>query len=112
MKNDLPLVSIIIPTYNGEKHIAQTLKSIIAQDYENIEIILSDDVSTDNTVKISRELLEKSRYKFKIVERSINGGQCSARNTGYNAASGEYVIFFYHDFIKFFNLFYILYLYE
>lgn len=97
MKNDLPLVSIIIPTYNGEKHIAQTLKSIIAQDYENIEIILSDDVSTDNTVKISRELLEKSRYKFKIVERSINGGQCSARNTGYNAASGEYVIFFDHD---------------
>ena len=97
METDLHLVSIIIPTYNGEKHISKTLNSIIEQDYENIEIILADDVSSDNTVKISREILENSGKKFKIIERSKNGGQCAARNTGYKEASGKYVIFFDHD---------------
>ena len=95
--NTNPLISIIIPVYNGEKHIEKTLKSIIAQDYENIEIILVDDVSKDNTIKIAKKILEDGTKKFKIVERSQNGGQCAARNTGYNAANGEYIIFFDHD---------------
>ena len=56
MKNNFPLVSIVIPTYNGSKRIAKTLEAIINQDYENIEIILVDDVSTDDTVKVSRKV--------------------------------------------------------
>ncbi|MBQ7154968.1 MAG: glycosyltransferase family 2 protein [Synergistaceae bacterium] len=92
-----PLVSIIIPTYNGEKRIARTLGSIIAQDYANLEIIVVDDVSTDGTVKAARKVLENSGRKFTMLQRKENGGQCAARNTGLEAATGEYVIFFDHD---------------
>ena len=97
MKTDFPLVSIIIPTYNGAKRISKTLEAIINQDYENIEIILVDDVSTDNTVKISQEILEKSKRKFTIIKRTINGLQSASRNTGLKAAKGKYVIFVDHD---------------
>ena len=91
------LVSVIIPTYNGEKFIAETLNSIINQDYENLEIILVDDVSTDNTVKISREILENSGRKFQLIQRTVNGRQSASRNTGLDASNGEYVIFVDHD---------------
>ena len=92
-----PLVSVIIPTYNGEKRISRTLNSIIAQDYENVEIILVDDVSTDNTVKVARDVLEKSGREFSIIQRTENGRQSASRNTGLKAANGKYVIFFDHD---------------
>ena len=92
-----PLVSVIIPTYNGEKRISRTLNSIIAQDYENVEIILVDDVSTDNTVKIAHDVLEKSGREFSIIQRTENGRQSASRNTGLKAANGKYVIFFDHD---------------
>ncbi len=92
-----PLVSVIIPTYNGVKHIAQTLQSIIAQDYENIEIIVVDDVSTDNTVEVVQHTLENSGRKFQIIRRTVNGRQSASRNTGIKAANGKYVIFFDHD---------------
>ena len=95
--NSYPLVSVIVPTYNGEKHIAQTLNSIINQDYENLEIILVDDASTDNTAKISKKILESSSRRFKFIERYKNGGQCAARNTGLKAAQGGYIILFDHD---------------
>ena len=92
-----PLVSVIIPTYNGAKRIAKTLEAIINQDYENIEIILVDDVSTDDTVKISQEILEKGGRKFFIIKRTVNGRQSASRNTGLKAAKGKYVIFIDHD---------------
>ncbi len=97
MKNNFPLVSIVIPTYNGSKRIAKTLEAIINQDYENIEIILVDDVSTDDTVKVSRKVLEKSKRKFLIIQRTTNGRQSASRNTGLKAANGKYVIFVDHD---------------
>lgn len=92
-----PLVSVIIPTFNGEKRIAATLRSIIAQDYPNIEILVVDDASPDDTAKIAREVLENSGRRFRVIRRERNGGQCAARNTGLRAAGGEYVIFFDHD---------------
>ena len=91
------LVSIIVPTYNGEKFIAQTLEAIIDQDYDNLEIIVVDDVSTDNTVEIAQKILEGSGRKFQLIRRTVNGMQSAARNTGLDAANGEYVIFFDHD---------------
>jgi len=97
MENNQPLVSIIIPTYNGEKHIEATLKSIINQDYKNLEIIVVNDVSTDNTAEITKKILSESRRKFQFIERSQNGGQCASRNTGLKFSNGEYVIFFDHD---------------
>ena len=92
-----PLVSIIVPTYNGEKRIARTLESLIAQDYANLEIIVVDDVSTDNTVIAARNVLEASGRKYLIIERTENGRQSASRNTGLKAASGKYVMFFDHD---------------
>ncbi|MBQ7219946.1 MAG: glycosyltransferase family 2 protein [Synergistaceae bacterium] len=92
-----PLVSVIVPTYNGEKRIARTLESLIAQDYENLEIIVVDDVSADNTVITARRVLESSGRKYAVIERMENGRQSASRNTGLKAASGEYVIFFDHD---------------
>ena len=86
------LVSVIVPTYNGEKFIAQTLDSIIHQDYENLEIIVVDDVSTDNTVNVVKDILEKSGRKFQLIQRTVNGRQSASRNTGLDAANGEYVI--------------------
>lgn len=92
-----PLVSIIIPTFNGSKRIAAALQSVLAQDYENIEIILVDDVSTDDTVRISREVLESGGRPFKLIERTANGRQSASRNTGLEHAQGDYVIFIDHD---------------
>lgn len=97
MKKLNPVVSVIIPAYNGEKHLAATLTSIINQDYVNLEIIVVDDVSTDSTAEIAKKILENSGRNFQFIERSINGGQCAARNTGLKSASGEYIIFFDHD---------------
>ena len=84
-----PLVSVIVPTYNGEKFISQTLESIISQDYENLEIVVVDDVSTDNTVEAVQKILESSGRKFQLIKRSVNGHQSAARNTGLKASNGE-----------------------
>ena len=92
-----PLVSIIIPTYNGAKRIVRTLESLVTQDYGNIEIIIVDDVSTDNTVEICQKLLTNSGRQFQIIKRTENGRQSASRNTGLKAAKGKYVIFFDHD---------------
>jgi len=87
------LVSVIVPTYNGEKHIAATLNSIINQDYENLEIIVVNDASTDKTLNIAEEILQNSGRKFKIINHEKNSGVSTARNTGIKNSSGEYVWF-------------------
>ena len=92
-----PMVSIIIPTYNNEARIARTLENIISQDYPNIEIIVVNDVSQDTTAAIARRVLTSWGGPFQVIDRSVNGGQSSSRNTGLDAASGKYVIFFDHD---------------
>ena len=87
------LVSVIVPTYNGEKFIAQTLNSIINQDYENLEIIFVNDASTDNTLNIAEKILKNSTRRFKIINHEKNLGVSTARNAGLDASCGEYVCF-------------------
>ena len=85
------LISIIIPIYNSEKYIKRCIDSIINQSYKNIEIILIDDGSTDN----SRNICEKYSSidsRFKILSKK-NGGVSSARNVGVKNAKGEYIMF-------------------
>ena len=91
------LISVIIPAYNAGKFIKSTLESVINQDYENIEIILVDDVCTDNTMKIAEDVLKNSGRKFKIIHHEVNKGTCTARNTGLKNASGKYLNFMDHD---------------
>ncbi|QPJ84751.1 glycosyltransferase family 2 protein [Sarcina sp. JB2] len=90
------LVSIIIPTYNREKLIQRSIDSVLNQTYKNIEIIIVDDNSTDNTYKVIKSYMEK--YSFiKYIKHSVNKGACVARNTGIKVAKGYYIAFLDSD---------------
>lgn len=90
-----PKVSIIIPAYNAEKHIDRAIKSALAQTYENLEVIVVDDGSTDKTIDICK-IFEKEDKKV-YCYRKENGGVSSARNFGIKKASGKYVFFLDSD---------------
>lgn len=89
MKNDK--VSIIIPIYNVEKYIEQCLNSIIKQKYTNIEIILVDDGSQDNSGKMCDSYAKKDN-RIMVIHKE-NGGVSSARNIGIQKANGKYITF-------------------
>ena len=89
MKYDL--ISIIVPIYNVQEYIEQGIKSIINQTYENLEIILVDDGSKDNSSKII-DNFSKIDERIKVIHKQ-NGGVSSARNTGLSMATGKYIIF-------------------
>lgn len=84
-------ISVIVPVYNVEKYLSRCLDSILAQTYENIEIILVDDGSADNSGIICDEYAKKYD-NIKVIHKE-NGGQSSARNEGLKAATGEYIGF-------------------
>jgi teichuronic acid biosynthesis glycosyltransferase TuaG len=86
------LVSIITPTYNAEKYIRQTLQSVINQSYQNWEMILADDASTDNTVAIIEEFSQKD-YRIKLFKLPENRGNGFARNAALEKASGKYMAY-------------------
>lgn len=94
-QGDNTLVSIIIPVYNAARFLENTLKSIIKQTYENLEIIIIDDGSTDNSEEICRKFQDEDTRI--IYNRVQNGGICKARNIGLNLASGEWICFCDHD---------------
>lgn len=86
------LVSVIMPTYNCAKFIAETLDSIQAQTYENWEVIIVDDCSKDNTKEIVDEYIAKdTRIKYHCLE--TNSGAAVARTTAMKLAEGEYMAF-------------------
>lgn len=84
-----PLVSAVIPCYNGEKYILEAIQSILDQTYDNINIIIVDDGSTDRTVSIIKELSEYE--ELKLIQHDENRGIAGSRNTGIEHASGKYV---------------------
>jgi len=84
---DRPIISIIIPVFNGERYIQETIKSIRNQTFENYEIIIVDDGSTDHTALCVQQYLD-IRYIFQE-----NKGPASARNTGIKKAKGKYLAF-------------------
>lgn len=88
-----PLVSVIIPTHNNEYSIKNTLETIIFQDYDNVEIILINDASTDLTLNISKNILNKNNRPFKIINHEKNIGVSSARNDGIKNSNGKYILF-------------------
>lgn len=86
-----PLISIIIPVYNVEKYLSRCLNSVISQDYKNIEIILVNDGSTDNSLKICNNYCQK--YSFIKTLSKKNEGLSSARNYGIKQAEGSFLMF-------------------
>ena len=84
---DNPLVSIIIPLYNAEVYIEQTIQSALMQTYSNIEVIVVDDFSTDKSFKIVEVI---NSNKIRLV-KNIRKGACAARNYGFELSKGEYI---------------------
>lgn len=88
-------ISIIMPVYNSEKYLSKAINSVLEQTYKNIELILIDDGSTDNSLNILKEYENKdSRIK---VFRQENAGQFKARNMGIKVSEGEYITFLDSD---------------
>lgn len=86
-----PLISIIIPFYNGKSYIEECVNSALNQDYDNIEIILIDDGSTDGSEKIA-DNLSLNHSKIKVYHQE-NAGVSAARNYGIEMSKGEYITF-------------------
>ncbi|CAM5206255.1 Undecaprenyl-phosphate 4-deoxy-4-formamido-L-arabinose transferase [Oligella ureolytica] len=91
-----PEISIIIPCYNSEKKIERTIQTCIQQEYQNIEIIVVDDKSTDNSLSILKKI---SAYepRLKIIEHQKNLGTFAARASGITFANGKMIIFLDSD---------------
>ncbi|QVL50331.1 MAG: glycosyltransferase family 2 protein [Thiocapsa sp.] len=83
------LVSVVIPVYNGERYIASTLRSVVEQSHENLEILVVDDGSTDGTADILKMLAQQDS-RINLFNQS-NKGVAAARNLGIKAAQGAFV---------------------
>lgn len=88
-----PLVSIIIPAYNAEDFLGETLDSILSQEYDNIEVIVVDDGSTDQTSKLVKGYQPRVSYYY----QNNSGGSAIPRNTGIKHSSGDFLCFFDAD---------------
>lgn len=83
------MISVIIPLYNKEASIAQTLRSVLSQSYHDFEVVVVDDGSTDGSVAIVEALVDP---RLRLI-RQENGGPSKARNTGVSYAKGEWILF-------------------
>lgn len=93
LSSPIPLVSVIIPAYNHEKYVQETIKSIVDQTYQNIELIIIDDGSKDNTFKKINELKEicEKRFKRTVVETQENQGTTITLNRLISLSNGEFI---------------------
>ncbi len=92
-KDNLPLVSIIVPVFNGEKYLRESLDSIVAQTYRNVEILVMDDASTDSTP----EIIKSYGDQINSVRQSQNKGQFGNVNDGVSLAKGKYTAIYHAD---------------
>ena len=91
-RGDRKLVSVIVPTYNGPEFLKAAIESVLAQSYSELEVVVVDDGSTDNTAEVVQRFESRVRY----IHQS-NAGTAAARNTGIRAARGEVIAFLDHD---------------
>lgn len=91
MKNEQWLVSIVVPVYNTEKYIFKCIQSLVNQTYTNLQIILVDDGSKDNSGIICDEWAAKDQ-RIEVIHK-VNGGLSDARNAGLDKVKGEYIFF-------------------
>lgn len=86
-----PRISVIVPIYNQVRFIRETVDSVLSQDYENVELVLSDDGSTDGTTEILREYAAEEPERVKLVASEQNTGIAGAFNRALDAHTGNYV---------------------
>ncbi len=91
----MPKISVLIPTYNNEIYIADSIKSVVNQTFQDFEIIVLDNCSTDNTEKVVREFLGDGRITYSVNE--VNRGSIANFNKGLSLAKGEYIKFLFSD---------------
>lgn len=84
-----PLVSVVMPVYNGEKYLKESIESILNQTYKNIEFIIIDDCSTDSSFEIIKKYSDE---RIKYIKNKENSGQSTSRNSGMNLAKGKYIV--------------------
>ena len=82
--------SVVIPLYNKEANVAKTISSVLNQTYQNFDVIIVNDYSTDNSLGVVKAIHD---HRIKIIEHSENKGVSSSRNTGINAATNPYIAF-------------------
>lgn len=90
------MVSVIMPAYNASEYIDLSLQSVLSQSYTNLELIIVDDCSTDDTVDIL-ECRQKKDDRIRIIRQKTNSGAGAARNTAIEAARGEFIAFLDSD---------------
>ena len=95
-QNTTPLVSVILPTYNGARFIEETLQSVIDQTYKNLEIIIIDDCSTDNSYDILKLYADKDD-RIKLYKNDKNLGIGENSNKALSLSNGEYIMMQDHD---------------
>ena len=88
----VPTISIIVPSYNSEKYLAKVIRSLCHQTLTNIEIILVDDCSTDNTYELCL-FYQKQDQRIKVIRLERNKGVSAARNMGLSLATDGYIAF-------------------
>ena len=86
------LISIVVPLYNADKYIGETINSVLKQTYSNWELIIVDDCSTDNSRQVVEEFMADQRIKLIKLDNNF-GGPAGPRNIGIEKAKGEYVSF-------------------
>lgn len=86
-----PLVSVLMPVYNGSKFIEEAIESILNQSYRQFELIIADDASKDDTAKILKQYLRKYPKKIQVVTLKQNQGVAQATNAAFNLAKGKYL---------------------
>ena len=97
-KNFSPAVSVIIPMYNAEKYLSVCLESLLIQTFQDFEVIIVDDCSTDNSLAIAESFLERFGGRLKIISLEENTGSGAVpRNVGLEYASGKYIFFMDND---------------
>jgi len=96
LKEESPLVSVIMPAYNSADFIAESIQSVLQQTHQNWELLIIDDASPDNTISI----IEEFKYldpRIKLFQNETNQGAGVARNAGIKAAQGAYIAFLDSD---------------
>ena len=96
MKFDNDLVSIITPTYKASDYVGETIQSVLDQDYQNWELIIVDDYSSDGTLKVLEGWQERDA-RIKVIPAAKNGGPAIARNLALKTARGRWVAFLDSD---------------
>ncbi|MDD5376750.1 MAG: glycosyltransferase [Candidatus Gracilibacteria bacterium] len=94
---DTPLISIILPTYNGSRYIGEAIDSVLAQDYENFELIIINDASTDKKVEEIILQYQQSDNRIIYIKNEVNLERSTSKNKGANQAKGDYIAFIDDD---------------